>query len=93
MSEEQKSDASVPVKRKGVTVQASPFNGVKLELAVILLLAIIVWILVDKLVVEGLAQLWWLGGFGLASMLWLFLRIHVLKRRLHKRGTHEFGQG
>lgn len=92
MSDEEKTGASVPAKVRGVTVPASPFNVLKLELAIIFLLALICWILVDKLVSSQVFQLAWLGGFGMVCMSWLIFRIRQLKRRLEMTEKSEHGK-
>lgn len=85
MNENEENVGSLPLKKRGVTVSASPFNVVKLELGIILFLTVIVWVLVDKLVTNPVSQLLWLGGFGVVFMSWLLIRISVLKRGLSKK--------
>jgi len=63
-----------------VTVPASPLNAVKLDLAIILFLSVLVWLLVSYLVEGIFIQILYLAGFGLVSMLWLIVRTRrVLK--------------
>lgn len=64
---------SVAQRRRGVTVAPSPLNGVKLELAIILFLGIVVWVVHYRLPVLW-AQFALLGGYGFAAMMWLLWR-------------------
>lgn len=67
--------------KKGFGVAASPFNGVKLELGVILALELLLWLAADSITADLVAQLWLLGGFGVAGMVWLIVRTrHVLRQ-------------
>ena len=93
VKENDKNAGSLLSAKRGVTVYASPFNTIKLELGIILLLGVIAWILVDMLVANPVSQLLYLGGFGLASMSWIVLRIKILKRKLVERGQDGLGKG
>lgn len=74
-------DASLSRRGKGITVQASPFNAVKLDLALILIVGIVVLVAHERLVENQLGQLAILGGYGLAAMLWIVIRTRrVLKK-------------
>ena len=74
-------DASLPRRGKAFTVQASPFNAIKLDLALILVVGVVLLIAHERLVDDQLGQLLLLAGYGLAAMLWVVLRTrHVLKR-------------
>jgi len=58
----------------GFSVAASPFNRVKLELGIILLVAPLVWLLVGRLLSAPEAQLMVLALYGIAGAGWLIMR-------------------
>lgn len=74
-------DASLSRQQRGFTVKASPFNGVKLDLAVIVVVAVVWWLIHSKLTENGLIQLGLLAGYGVLAMLWLMMRTHQISRR------------
>ena len=83
---EEKGSHSVTGKRRLVTVAPSPFNAVKYELGVLLLLIIPVWILVEKLVVGAGQQLLYLLAYSGLASLWLVLRIrHVMNAEVNSK--------
>ena len=53
---------------------ASPLNGVKLELALVLCLNLVLWLVGGSLVGDGLAELALLAAGGFGGMAWLVLR-------------------
>jgi hypothetical protein len=61
-------------------VQPSPFNGVKLDLAMILLLAVVLVIAVDQLVAAIWVQVLILVVAGFTGMLWLLWRTRRVLR-------------
>jgi len=74
-------DASLSRRGKGITVQASPFNAVKLDLALILIVGIVVLVVHERLVEHQLGQLAILIGYGVVAMLWIVVRTRwVLKK-------------
>lgn len=74
-------DASLPRRGKAFTVQASPFNAIKLDLALILVVGIVLLIVHERLVDDQLGQLLLVAGYGLVAMLWIVMRTrHVLKK-------------
>ncbi len=77
-----KRGASLSRERKGFTVAASPFNAVKLDLAVIVILGLLLALIHDRLVEHPLGQLILLAVFGLASMLWIIFRSRRVSQRL-----------
>jgi hypothetical protein len=87
---EEKGRHSVTGKRRFVTVAPSPFNAVKYELGVLLLLIIPVWILVEKLVAGDGRQLLYLAGYSGLAALWLVLRIRFVMAAevKSKKGKH-----
>ena len=67
------------------TVAASPFNEVKLELGLVLVMAVIVWSLVESVIDDLALQLIVLAGFGVTAMSWLIWRV----RRAEQRASRE----
>ena len=66
---------------KGFGVAASPFNGVKIELGVVLILGLVLWLAADSITASITAQLLLLVGYGLISASWLVYRTRrVLER-------------
>jgi hypothetical protein len=88
---EDKSRHSVAGKRRIVTVAPSPFNAVKFELGVLLLLAIPVWLLVVKQVSGDGRQLLYLLAYGGLAALWLVVRIRFVMAAEVKSGKDKDG--
>ncbi len=70
----QASGGSVAQRKAGMTVEASPLNGVKLELGIVLALLLMLWLVHDFWLHEVVSQLLLLGGGGLLGMAWLIWR-------------------
>ncbi len=67
---------------KGVGVSPSPLNPVKLELVVLIIVAVLLWVVHERITADPLDQLLLLGGYGLLAMAWLVLRTRrILARR------------
>jgi hypothetical protein len=81
--------ASLTRQRKHFTVSASPLNAVKLDLAIIMVMAVIVAILVVYLVDSHTQQFVWLGAYGLLSMTWLIIKS---RKVLHTHQTSNANQ-
>jgi hypothetical protein len=84
--------ASLARKHRHLTVAASPLNTVKLDLAIIIIIALIVIVLVSSLVDSQLEQFIWLMSYGLVSMLWLLIRVRRVLQSCQGQGerdTHE----
>lgn len=81
---------SLTQKCAGVTVDASPFNGIKLEMVLSLVILAVVWLLVERYITDILDQLMLIGGAALVGMSWLLVRTHRVLRRLQQvqRGAH-----
>ncbi len=73
---------SVPHNKGGTTVNASPFNGVKFDLGIILILAVFVLIIVSAAEPNFLAQFLYLAAYGIASMAWLVVKIRKVNYSL-----------
>jgi ABC-type bacteriocin/lantibiotic exporter with double-glycine peptidase domain len=62
-------------------VSASPFNGVKLDLAIILIIGVVFFMIVPQLIQSFAMQLLVLSLYGLVAMIWL---IHKTRKILSK---------
>ncbi len=67
--------------RRRFSVEPSPFNGVKLELGVILVAGGLLAALLERLASGAPAQFALLGGYGVAGMLWILVRTRRVLRR------------
>lgn len=74
---------SIPEKKTGFTVEASPFNPVKLELGAILIIAVVLLLIIDYLVVSKTSQLLILASYGLGAMTWIIVRVKNILRQQH----------
>lgn len=72
---------SVPQPRRGLTVSPSPFNGVKLELALALLVGVVVFVVQEILLPTGWAQVAVLLGYAGAVAVWILWRTRGVLRR------------
>lgn len=75
---------SVTRKRREITVAPSPFNPVKFELGLIMLLAVAVYVMVEKWVDNSLLRWTVLAATGILSMLWLILRSMQVSRKVRQ---------
>jgi len=73
--------ASLTRKRRHFTVSASPLNAVKLDLAIIIVMAIIVGVMVGYLVESDTRQILWLAAYGLLAMAWLLIKTRRVLRQ------------
>jgi hypothetical protein len=64
-----------------MTVAPSPFNAVKRDLGLILILLPLVWLLIHRLVAEPAARTGWLAVFSLVAALWVLGRAWWVRRR------------
>lgn len=71
--------------RKGFGVAASPFNGVKIELGIVLILGLILWLAADSITSSIAAQLLLLVSYGLISAFWLIIRTRQVVQQLEKQ--------
>jgi len=62
----------------GFGVHASPFNGVKLELAIILILGALFWLVLDSITNNEITQIGLLLLFGVLGAAWLVIRTRIL---------------
>lgn len=68
-------------KVRAFAVAASPFNGIKIELGIAILLGAILWLAADSITADESAQWLILLGYGLSSMCWLVLRTRAVLHR------------
>ena len=72
---------NIPQNSRGFTVAASPFNSVKLELAVICCVGVLLLLLQERITRDSLLQFALLAGYGCISMLWVFYRVRQAVRK------------
>ncbi|HXH03293.1 MAG TPA: hypothetical protein VNN09_08235 [Candidatus Competibacteraceae bacterium] len=70
----------------GFTVGASPLNGVKLEVGIILLVGLLLLPVVGRVLPSLTGQFLLLAGYGVAGMLWI---IHRTRRVLRQVGQQQ----
>ncbi|MDH5231342.1 MAG: hypothetical protein OEZ58_08685 [Gammaproteobacteria bacterium] len=86
---EESKNASVTQADKGFTISASPFNPVKFDLGVILILAIGIWLLVGVVTSQALIQILIMFSYGISSMIWLVLKIRrIYRQQMTLQETH-----
>ncbi len=73
---------------RGITVAPSPFNEVKLDLAIILCVGVLLLLVAGRVVDSVWVQLGILCSYSLLGMTWLILRTRRIVRRM-QRETHE----
>lgn len=84
MSEKEKRD-SVTRKGHGFTVEASPLNPVKLELGIILVVSVLVWLVLERVLMDSGVLLLALFSYALLAMGWIIIRTRRVLRRLERR--------
>lgn len=80
--ENHKQAASLSRRGRGFTVAASPFNGVKLDLAIVVVIGGLVWLIHDRLISAPLGQLLVLASYGLGAMCWIIYKTRRVMRSL-----------
>lgn len=71
--------------KKGFSVAPSPFNPVKFDLGVVIILGICVFVIQEVLISDGNVQLGLLLAYGTIAALWLLVRIQRVKKQLLER--------
>jgi len=66
---------------QGFGVAASPFNGVKLELGICIILGTLVWLGADSITADEDAQLLVLLAYSVLGTIWLVMRTRAVLRR------------
>ncbi len=75
-------DASLSRQKKGFTVPASPFNAVKVDLALLIIVGGVLWLIHDRLVEDPFGQFLLLAGYGAAAMGWIVIKTRRVAKRL-----------
>lgn len=70
-----KREQSLARKDKGFTVEASPFNVVKVDLAIILFVGIVLLVIHESLSGDPAVQIGVLGLYGLGSMFYVMMKV------------------
>ncbi len=87
MAEDQQRSASV-ARQDGFTVSPSPLNGVKFELAVVLVLGLLLLLAHGRLTGSLLWQFLLLGGYGLLGMIWIIYRARQVLTARRRSDVH-----
>lgn len=74
-------------KSHAFAVAASPFNGVKVELGLLLIVMLPIWLLVHRFVSSTPLRLLSLCGFGIGAAIWILFRIQQVQQSLAKSTT------
>ena len=75
----------IPENKTGFTVEASPFNQIKLELGAILIIGVALLLIIDFIVPSKASQLGVLGFFGLTAMGWIIIRVKKTMKNLNNQ--------
>lgn len=91
MSKQSSQQEPVPATPKtGFGVAASPFNGIKIELGIVILIGFVLWLAADSITGSLATQLLLLVSYGLISAFWLIFRTRrVLQRWNNQKTTTE----
>ncbi len=73
-SENSEEGGSVAQSSEGFTVSPSPLNAVKLELALVLVVAVTLYALIEVMLDTGWLQVSILAAYGLVAFIWLVAR-------------------
>lgn len=79
---DQKKSASVAQNAAGFTVGASPFNPVKLELGIILILGVVLFVIHDVWITVWWGQVAVLLSYSLTAALWLIKRTRQISAQI-----------
>ena len=85
-------EPSLPRQRRSFTVAASPFNGVKFDLAMIVVVGVVVWLIHDRLIDNSLGQTLFLAGYGVSAMVWLMAKTRRIERSQRANVDTSHGQ-
>jgi hypothetical protein len=81
VQQDSQQDPGQKASKSGMSVAASPFNSVKLELGFALFFGIILWLAVDFITHSFGTQLLLLVGYGVIASLWLVTRTRQVLRQ------------
>ncbi len=62
-------------------VSASPFNGVKLELSLVLVIGLILWLALERLFPHRVEAFFMLVGYSLLAAGWIILRVRKILKQ------------
>lgn len=79
--EQQPKDAQQPKKDTAFAVAASPFNAIKLELVIVLIVGFLLWLLLDSITDNDWTHITILLAYSVSGALWLSLRIRKVTRQ------------
>ncbi len=82
-------EPSLSRKKSGFTVAASPFNGVKLDLALICVFGVVVWLMHDRVTESALGQLLILVAYGVFSAAWVVVKTKRVAKRIELENGNE----
>ena len=82
-----KEKASVTRNDTGFMVAPSPFNAVKLDLAIILCLAVLLWLVIGRFFENHTSQFIVLAVFGLSGAVWIIFRTRIILKRAGQQGS------
>jgi len=77
--------ADKKVQKSAFSVEASPFNAIKLELAILLLLGFVFWLVLDSITNSDLTQIIILLIYSMLGSIWLAVRIRRVLQQSVKR--------
>lgn len=83
-TEEQNSQSSSE-NSKAFAVAASPFNAIKLELVIILIVGFLLWLLLNSITENDLTHVFILFVYGVSGAVWLSLRIRKVYQQSLQR--------
>ena len=83
--------SSLTPSKKGFGVAASPFNGVKIELGIVLILGFVLWLAADSITASITAQLLVLVSYGLIGAFWLVIRTRRVAQQWAEQNNQESG--
>ncbi len=82
--DESKRGQSLARRGRGFTVAASPFNVVKVDLAIILFVGVVLLVIHESLSSDPVTQLGLLALYGVGSMLFLTMKVRKVARSLEQ---------
>jgi len=77
----------VKSKKRNLRVSASPFNAVKLELAIVLVGGVLVWMMQESWLSHPLSQIMILLSYGIIAMLWISWRTRNVQKRMYSSSS------
>lgn len=78
---------SVSQNKLGITVAPSPFNAVKFDLGLFIIIGFVFWLIHDKLIEGSGWQLLSLGVYGLGAMIWLVVKTNKIRSECEKNNN------